>query len=141
MAIGRLSIRSQPGNRLHHLYRNNGPVFRVHYTLHFDFRKRRIRRSLGTRDAEEAIRRRDELFARLAREGEHVPERRPAPRPTATSRSRRPSTTTSQASCRPRIRGCEIHPGKIGRDIVTYTVLPINDEFDSPRRLPDATQA
>jgi len=83
MAIGRLSIRSQPGNRLHHLYRNNGPVFWVHYTLHFDFRKRRIRRSLGTCDAAEAVRRRDELFARLAREGEHVPERRPAPRPPA----------------------------------------------------------
>lgn len=83
MAIGRLSIRSKPGNRLHHLYRNNGPVFWVHYTLHFDFRKRRIRRSLGTTCPETAIRLRDELFARLVREGEHVPGRCPVPRPPA----------------------------------------------------------
>jgi hypothetical protein len=76
MAIGRLSIRSKPGNRFHHLYRNNGSVFWVHYTLHFDFRKRRIRRSLGTTCPETAIRLRDELFARLATEGELVEERR-----------------------------------------------------------------
>jgi hypothetical protein len=49
----------------------------VHYTLHFDGRKRRIRRSLGTRAIDVAIQRRDELLSRLAAEGEPVPERRP----------------------------------------------------------------
>jgi len=75
MAIGRLSIRSKPGNRLHHLYRDNGSVFWVNYTLYFDFRKRRIRRSLGTTCPETTIRLRDELFARLAAEGEEIEER------------------------------------------------------------------
>jgi|688.fasta_scaffold54061_2 hypothetical protein len=79
MPIGRLSIRSRPGNRLHHLYRNNGDVWWVHYTLNWDGRTRRIRRSLDTKCVEEAVRRRDELFARIDREGEPVPERRPPP--------------------------------------------------------------
>jgi hypothetical protein len=74
MPRGYLSVRIDPSNRVHHLYRNNGH-FWVHYTLHFDFRKRRIRRSLKTRSLEVAIRRRDELFARLIAEGEWVPER------------------------------------------------------------------
>lgn len=72
MPIGRLSIRSVPGNRLHHLYLNNHGFWWVHYTLHWDGRKRRIRRSLQTADVEEAIRRRDALFARIGREGEEV---------------------------------------------------------------------
>lgn len=75
MPLGRLSIRSAPGNRLHHLWCNNGSWW-CHYTLHFDCRKRRIRRSLGTRSLSEAIRRRDELFARIEREGEIVADRR-----------------------------------------------------------------
>jgi len=79
MPIGRLSIRSRPGNRLHHLYRNNGGVWWVHYTLNWDGRTRRIRRSLDTKCVDEAVRRRDELFARIDREGEPVPERRPPP--------------------------------------------------------------
>lgn len=79
MPIGRLSIRSQPGNRLHHLYRNNGDVWWVHYTLNWDGRTRRIRRSLDTKCVEEAIRLRDELFARIERDGEPVPERRSPP--------------------------------------------------------------
>jgi hypothetical protein len=49
----------------------------VAYTLHFDGRKRRVRRSLGTKCRTEAIRLRDELFARIERDGEEVPERRP----------------------------------------------------------------
>ncbi len=76
MPIGRLSIRSRPGNHLHHLYRNNGDVWWVHYTLNWEGRTRRIRRSLDTKSREEAIRLRDELFARIAAEGEPVPERR-----------------------------------------------------------------
>lgn len=76
MRIGRLSIRINPENRKHHLWCNNGSWW-VAYVLHFSGRKRRIRRSLGTACVEEAIRRRDELFARIERDGEEVPERRP----------------------------------------------------------------
>ena len=82
MTIGYPSIRIDGANLLHHLWSNNGTWW-VHYTLHFAGRKRRIRRSLGTRHVDEAIRRRDELLARLARDGELVPERRP-PRRLAT---------------------------------------------------------
>jgi hypothetical protein len=74
MPRGYLSVRIDPNNRAHHLYLNNGHYW-VHYTLHFDFRKRRIRRSLKTRLLEVAIQRRDELFARLAAEGELVENR------------------------------------------------------------------
>lgn len=78
MPIGRLSIRPTAGNPLHHLWCNNGSWW-CHYTLHFEGRKRRIRRSLGTKSLEDAIRRRNELFARIEREGEPVPERRRRP--------------------------------------------------------------
>ena len=79
MRIGRLSIRINSTNRKHHLWCNNGSWW-VAYVLHFAGRKRRIRRSLGTSCVEEAIRRRDELFARIERDGEEVPERRPKSR-------------------------------------------------------------
>ena len=79
MTIGFPSIRVDGSNCRHHLWDNNGTWW-VHYTLHFDGRKRRIRRSLGTVAVGEAIRRRDELFDRLLREGEPVPERRPCTR-------------------------------------------------------------
>lgn len=75
MAIGRLSIRLDPENPRHHLWCNNGTWW-VAYVLHFDGRKRRIRRSLGTSCEAEAIHRRDELFARIREHGEEVPERR-----------------------------------------------------------------
>jgi hypothetical protein len=83
MTRGYLSIRIDPDNRAHHLYLNNGHYW-VHYTLHFDFRKRRIRRSLKTRSLEVAIQRRDVLFARLTAEGELVEDR---PQPLVTPRS------------------------------------------------------
>jgi hypothetical protein len=76
MPIGRLSLRSPPGNSLHHLYRNNGDVWWVHYTLNWDGRTRRVRRSLGTKSLVKAVTLRDELFSRIAQEGEEVPERR-----------------------------------------------------------------
>ena len=76
MTIGFPSVRIDDGNVLHHLWCNNGTWW-VHYTLHFDGRKRRIRRSLGTRLVAEAVRRRDDLLDQLARDGEPVPERRP----------------------------------------------------------------
>jgi hypothetical protein len=74
MPHGYLSLRINSSNRSHHLYVNNGTWW-VHYTLNFDFRTRRIRRSLGTKSLAEAIRKRDALFERLATEGEWVPER------------------------------------------------------------------
>jgi hypothetical protein len=74
MPLGRLSARIDDGNEAHHLWLNNGTWW-VHYTLNFDFRTRRVRRSLGTKSLAEAIRKRDALFERLAAEGEWVPER------------------------------------------------------------------
>ncbi|MFM9000872.1 MAG: hypothetical protein ACKORB_04520 [Opitutia bacterium] len=60
----RRSLRIDETNRLHHLWNNNGTWW-VHYTEHLpDFTKRRVRRSLGTRDQEEAVRRRDALLSR-----------------------------------------------------------------------------
>jgi hypothetical protein len=74
MPRGCLSVRVNTANHRHHIWRNNG-VWWTYYTLHFDGRKRRVRRSLKTRQEQEAIRRRDELFKRLGQEGEVVPER------------------------------------------------------------------
>ena len=76
MTIGFPSLRVDTANPLHHLWCNNGTWW-VHYTLHFDHRKRRVRRSLGTRALDEAIRRRDDFLTRLARDSEPVPDRRP----------------------------------------------------------------
>jgi len=74
MPLGRLSARIDDGNVAHHLWLNNGTWW-VHYTLNFDCRTRRIRRSLGTKSLTEAIRKRDALFSRLTTKGEWVPER------------------------------------------------------------------
>lgn len=76
MPLGRLSVRIDPENEAHHLWSNNGTWW-AHYTLNFDCRTRRVRRSLETRSLAEAIRKRDALFERLAAEGEWVPERDP----------------------------------------------------------------
>ena len=76
MPLAYPSIRVDSRNPFHHLWRNNGTWW-IHYVLHFGNRKRRIRRSLKTSDVLVAIARRDELFARIARDGEEVPERRP----------------------------------------------------------------
>ena len=75
MPIGYLSIRIDTSRRDHHLWLNNGTWW-CHYTLHFDHRKRRIRRSLRTRDLERAIELRDELFAHIREHGEFVAPRR-----------------------------------------------------------------
>ena len=74
MPVARLAIRPTPGNRLHNLWSNNGTWW-IHYTLSWDGRARRIRRSLRTKSEEEAIRLRDELFAKIEAEGEFVPDR------------------------------------------------------------------
>lgn len=79
MTRGYLSLRVDETNRAHHLYVNRGGradgCWWVAYTLHFGGRKRRIRRSLGTKSLDEAISLRDELFTRIERDGEPVPER------------------------------------------------------------------
>ena len=98
MTLGYPSIRIDGTNLLHHLWSNNGTWW-VHYTLHFAGRKRRIRRSLGTRHVDEAIRRRDELLARLARDGEPVPERRPALRRAAVTVAPAGVNPPSRAAC------------------------------------------
>ena len=74
MPLGHLSVRIDDSNPRHHIWLNNG-TFWVHYTLNFDCRTRRRRRSLQTKSLDEAIRKRDALFERLATEGEWVPER------------------------------------------------------------------
>jgi len=75
MPLGRISSRTNPIRRQHHLWLNNG-VWWIYYVLHFGHKKRRIRRSLKTRLLEEAFVRRDALFADLQSNGEWVDERR-----------------------------------------------------------------
>ena len=74
MPVGFPSIRVDQRNEKHHLWCNNGTWW-VHYTVHFDHRKRRIRRSLRTRSLTEAILRRDALLQRISSDGDPVPER------------------------------------------------------------------
>ena len=58
-----IAVRIRPTNPGHHLWDNHGTWW-THFTVHFpDFTKGRIRRSLGTRDIQEARLRRDALFA------------------------------------------------------------------------------
>jgi hypothetical protein len=65
-ASPKLSIRVSEDNRLNHLWTNNGTWW-LHYTEHLaDFTKRRVRRSLRTRELELAIRRRDEALGSAA---------------------------------------------------------------------------
>ena len=75
MPQGHLSVRVDATNCQHHLWCNNGTWW-VHYTLHFDHRKRRIRRSLKTSDLTEAVRRRDELLAEISIGGEVIADQR-----------------------------------------------------------------
>ncbi len=58
-----LSIRINPHNPNHHLWRNNGTKFWIHYTVHLaGYRKCRIRKSLYTSSVEEARQKRDQLL-------------------------------------------------------------------------------
>lgn len=57
-----LAIRTSPGNPNHHLWNNNGTWY-IHYTVYPDaYTAQRIRRSLNTRQLEEARARRDQLL-------------------------------------------------------------------------------
>lgn len=61
-----LSIRTDPDNPDHHLWRNHGTWW-CHLTVHLPgHRAKRVRRSLRTSDVERARRRRDRIIARLA---------------------------------------------------------------------------
>jgi len=63
-----LSIYIQPGNENHHLWNNNGTWY-IAYTIHpTPATAKRIRRSLKTKDLEEARRLRDEIFRELLAE-------------------------------------------------------------------------
>jgi hypothetical protein len=54
------SLRINRGNPNHHLFRNNGRIWWLHYTLHLpDYTVRRVRLSLGTADVGLARERRD----------------------------------------------------------------------------------
>ncbi|MFM9025356.1 MAG: hypothetical protein ACKON7_08465 [Planctomycetaceae bacterium] len=81
MPRGFQSARIDDSNTRHHLWLNQGGsvggFWWVHFTLHFEGRKRRIRRSLKTPDLQTAIARRDALFLKLQTEGEEVPDRAP----------------------------------------------------------------
>ena len=58
----KLSIRTNPANPNHHLWNNHGTWF-VHYVVHpTPLTKERVRRSLGTKDVEEARRMRDQIL-------------------------------------------------------------------------------
>jgi len=77
MPVAFPSIRVDQSNDTHHLWCNNGTWW-LHYTVHFDHRVRRIRKSLRTRCLADAITRRDEYLRQIAEQGEVVPDRRQA---------------------------------------------------------------
>lgn len=77
MPVAFPSIRVDQSNDTHHLWCNNGTWW-MHYTVHFDHRVRRIRRSFQTRSLADAITRRDEYLRQIAVQGEVVPDRRAA---------------------------------------------------------------
>jgi hypothetical protein len=75
MPVAFPSLRVDYSNDTHHLWCNNGTWW-LHYTVHFDNRVRRIRRSLRTRSLTDDMAKRDEHLGRIAANGEIVPERR-----------------------------------------------------------------
>lgn len=107
MPVAFPSIRVDASNDTHHLWCNNGTWW-LHYTVHFDHRVRRIRKSLRTRSRAAAILRRDAHLAHVAAHGELVPDRRPA-RPLGTADRGGGATPTSRV----RLTGtpCPVDPG------------------------------
>lgn len=60
------ALRVDPGNPDHHLYRNNGGNWWIHYRVHpTPVTAERVRRSLGTKCRRTARRRRDHILARV----------------------------------------------------------------------------
>jgi len=92
MPISYPSLRVDASNDTHHLWCNNGTWW-LHYTVHFDHRVRRIRKSLRTRSLADAITRRDEHLRLIADQGEFVPDRRPS-RPVREVQNASPAVAT-----------------------------------------------
>ena len=68
IAQATLAIRIDEANPNHHLWNNHGTWY-IHYTIHPDaWTAHRVRRSLKTRDLEEARRRRDAFLGSIAKE-------------------------------------------------------------------------
>jgi hypothetical protein len=64
--INKLALKTDSANPNHHLWNNHGTWW-LHCTLHLaDYTKRRVRRSLGTREVGLARERRDAALAHLA---------------------------------------------------------------------------
>ncbi|MFV1995284.1 MAG: hypothetical protein ACC661_07590 [Verrucomicrobiales bacterium] len=60
-----LAVRTDPGNPNHHIWKNR-ETWWCHFTVHLgDFSSQRVRRSLRTRDVEQARAKRDRLFTTL----------------------------------------------------------------------------
>ena len=89
----------------------------IHYTVHFDTRKRRIRRSLKTRHLAEAWQRRDHFLTRLARDGEVVSN-----------------------LCRPRLSARKALRPAESAPAVTLADGPIGCRHTSLSRMPQATE-
>ena len=66
MATNTLALRTNPRNRNHHLYNNNGTWW-IHFHVHYpDYTKSRVRESLGTHCLAAARELRDLALAHLA---------------------------------------------------------------------------
>ncbi len=60
------ALRVDPRNPNHHLYRNNGGNWWIHYRVYpTPFTAERVRRSLGTKSLRRARRQRDQILARV----------------------------------------------------------------------------
>jgi hypothetical protein len=66
MSADSLSLRFNRSNPNHHLWDNHGTWW-LHYTSHLpDHTKKRVRKSLGTQDVEEARQLRDKILTAFA---------------------------------------------------------------------------
>ncbi len=78
MKLNILAVRTNPENRNHHLYNNNGTWW-IHFHVHGpDFTKSRIRESLGTHCLKTARELRDVALAHMALHGAGAEPARPA---------------------------------------------------------------
>jgi hypothetical protein len=94
MPVAFPSIRVDQSNDTHHLWCNNGTWW-LHYTVHFDHRVRRIRKSLRTRALGKAIALRDQHLREIAERGEVIPDRLNAPTAAAAERCQNAAVETS----------------------------------------------
>lgn len=95
MPVAFPSLRVDQSNDAHHLWCNNGTWW-LHYTVHFDHRVRRIRKSLRTRSLAEAIVLRDRHLSEIAERGEDVADRRTTRPAAALGQRQKTSVETSR---------------------------------------------